>query len=256
MTGHLSHIYRHPIKAIGLEEIASASLSQGRALPLDRVWAIAHTHSKVMGDAEGRAESWGQKANFLTGRASAALMAVTARSLEDGRILLQHPDLWHVEIDPTRAADHAKLFEWLRPIWPADAPQPTAVLRAPDDQPLSDQNTPLLSLIGQSSLDALSAKLSQPLARARFRANLWIEGWASFAEFDLIGRQIRIGDTLLKVQKRVGRCRATDANPETGLRDIDMLQALTQHYGHTDLGVFCAVIEGGAIAKGDRVEVI
>jgi len=171
-------------------------------------------------------------------------------------MFVQPLDLCIVVIILTRAEDHAKLFEWRRPIWPADAPQPTAVLRAPDDQPLSDQNTPVLSLIGQSSLDALSAKLSQPLARARFRANLWIEGWASFAEFDLIGRQIRIGDTLLKVQKRVGRCRATDANPETGLRDIDMLQALTQHYGHTDLGVFCAVIEGGAIAKGDRVEVI
>jgi uncharacterized protein YcbX len=256
MTGHLSHIFRHPIKSVGLEEIQSASLSQGRALPLDRVWAIAHAQSKVSGDARGRAESWAQKANFLTGRASASLMAVTARCLDDGRILLQHPDLWHVEIDPTRAVDHAKLFEWLRPIWPSDAPQPTTLLGAPEDQPLSDQKTPLLSLIGQASLDDLGVKLGQPLTRERFRANLWVEGWAPFAEFELIGRQIRIGDALLEVRKRVGRCRATDANPETGLRDIDMLHALNQHYGHTDLGVFCAVIEGGEIAQGARVEVI
>ncbi|KEO58889.1 MOSC domain-containing protein [Thioclava indica] len=256
MTGHLSHIYRHPIKSVGLEEIASASLSQGRALPLDRVWAIAHTRSKVAGDAEGRAQSWGKKANFLTGCASGSLMAITARCLEDGRLLLQHPDLWHVEIDPTRAADHAKLFEWLRALWPADAPQPNALLRAPEDQPLSDQSTPLLSLIGQASLNDLSAKLGQPLSRARFRANLWVEDWEPFAEFDLIGCQIRVGDARLEVRKRVGRCRATDANPETGLRDIDMLPALSQHYNHTDLGVFCAVIEGGEIARGARVEVI
>ena len=256
MTGYLSHIYRHPIKSVGVETIASASLSQGRALPLDRVWAIAHARAKVIGDDSGQATGWAAKVNFLTGSAGASLMAVRARCLDDGRILLEHPDLWHVEIDPTRAVDHAKLFEWLRPIWPADAPPPAALLRAPEDQPLSDQSSPLLSLIGQASLEDLGAKLDQSLDRTRFRANLWVTGWAPFAEFALIGKHIRIGGAVLEVHKRVGRCRATDANPQTGQRDIDMLRAMTQHYGHTDLGVFCAVIEDGEIAQGDRVEVI
>ncbi|TMV91227.1 MOSC domain-containing protein [Thioclava sp. BHET1] len=256
MTGHLAHIFRHPIKAIGWEEIKSAPLESGRALPFDRVWAVAHAKSKLVQDGQGGAAEWARKINFLTGASCPALMAVTLHSREDGRLMLEHPDLWHIEIDPTRPEDADKLFEWLRPIWPSDKPQPTALLRAPDDQPLMDQSRPLISLIGAASLEDLGAKLGQPLARPRFRANLWVDGWAPFAEFDLIGKHLRIGEAVLEPVARIGRCRATDANPSTGLRDIDMLKALETHYGHTDLGVFCSVIEAGDIARGDPVEVI
>lgn len=255
MSATLARIFRHPIKSVGAEDLGGTVLEAGRSLPLDREWAVLNDRAKVTRRPDGRASEWGRKANFLTGRAGPSLMAVTAAMRADGRLRLDHPHRPALEIDPDAAADQERLIAWLRPIWPEDAPAPVAVVRAPG-QPLTDESVPFVSLIGTASLADLSARAGAPLSERRFRANLWIDGWEPLAELDLIGRAIRVGKTVLRPVARIGRCRATDANPETGARDIDMLPLLERSYGHTDLGVFCTVVEGGAIARGDRVELL
>lgn len=255
MTARLVQILRHPIKSIGLEEIEGASLTEGGALPFDREWAVLTDRSKVTRETDGRASHWAGKINFVIGRSAPPLMQVTARETAPGRWLFEHPDVWHLEIDPSHEEDQVKLLEWLRPLWPADAPAPTAVVRAPG-QALCDQPYSCLSLIGTASLADLSKRAGQDLSRRRFRANLWAEGWEPFAELDLVGRSLRIGTAEFAVRARVGRCRATDVNPETGARDVDMLQVLQGEYGHPDLGVFLTVTQAGEIARGDQIEVL
>lgn len=253
MTATLAQIFRHPIKSVGAEDLGATALSAGRGLPLDREWAILNDRAKISRRADGRASAWGRKANFLTGRAGPSLMAVTAATLADGRLSLRHPGRPPIEIDPDAPADQGRLIAWLGPIWPPDAPAPTAMVRAPD-QPLTDEAVPYVSLIGTASLADLATHAGADLSRRRFRANLWVEGWAPFAELDLIGREIHVGAAVLRPVARIGRCRATDANPDTGTRDINTLAVLERAYGHTDLGVFCTVVEGGPVAPGDRVE--
>lgn len=255
MTAHLAHIFRHPVKSIGLEEIAGASLTKGGALPFDREWAVLTEASKIGRTEDGFATAWGKKVNFVIGRSAPALMQVTAQETAPGRWVFAHPDVPPLDIDPSQAEDQSRLLEWLRPLWPVEAPAPTAVVRAPG-QSLCDQPYPCLSLIGVASLADLEARSGKALSPRRFRANLWAEGWAPFAEFDLVGKRLRIGSTEFEVKERVGRCRATDVNPESGARDIDMLKTLESLYGHTDLGVFLTVSEPGAIARGDRIEVL
>lgn len=255
MTATLARIFRHPIKSVGAEDLDGTVLSAGRSLPLDREWAVLNDRAKIPRRPDGRASEWGRKANFLTGRAGPSLMAVTASMRAGGRLRLDHPDLGLLEVDPDGPADQTRLVDWLRQIWPEDAPAPTALVRAPG-QPLTDESVPYVSLIGTASLADLSARAGIPLSPRRFRANLWVEGWAPLAELDLVGRVIRVGAAVLRPVARIGRCRATDANPETGRRDIDMLPLLERSYGHTDLGVFCTVVEGGPVTRGDRVEVL
>lgn len=255
MTAILAHILRHPIKSIGLEEIDGASLEEGRILPLDREWALLHERSKVSRTPNGHASDWGRKINFVIGSSAPPLMQVSTRMLADERMRLMHPAHPPLEIDPENRADLPRLLEWVRPFWPENRPQPTTLVRAPG-QALTDNALPFLSLIGQDSLDDLSQRVGQELDRRRFRANLWIEGWPPFAEFDMIGKRLRIGKAVLQVQARIERCRATDTNIETGMRDIDMLTALNQQYGHRDLGVFCLVVEPGRIARGDRIAIL
>lgn len=255
MTARIARIFRHPIKSVGAEDLGETALSAGRGLPLDREWAVLNDRAKITRRADGRASEWGGKANFLTGRAGPSLMAVTASMRADGRLRLDHPGHGFLDIDPDAPADQDRLIAWLRPIWPEDAPAPAAVVRAPG-QPLTDESVPYVSLIGTASLAELSARSGALLSQRRFRANLWVDGWAPFAELGLIGRDIRVGAAVVRPVARIGRCRATDANPETGERDIDMLSLLERRYGHTDLGVFCTVVDGGAIARGDRVEVL
>ena len=57
------------------------------------------------------------------------------------------------------------------------------------------------------------------------------------------------------MRERTGRCRATEANPETGRRDTDTLGAL-ESWGHTDFSVQAECVAPGAVRPGDPVEVL
>ena len=57
-----------------------------------------------------------------------------------------------------------------------------------------------------------------------------------------------------RVDRRNGRCGATNVNPVTGRRDLDIPGSLRAAFGHKDLGVYLVAREGG-IAVGDPVEV-
>ena len=90
----------------------------------------------------------------------------------------------------------------------------------------------------------------------RFRGNLQVEGWPAWHEFDLLNREISIGPSArLKVVKRIVRCAATEVDPDTGIRDLEIPRTLMKTYGHADCGVYAEVIEAGPIAVGDPVAV-
>ena len=251
MSARLAHIFRHPIKSIGFEEIRSASLTEGRVLPFDRLWALSHEAASF----EGALTEWAPKRNFVRGVAAPGLMAIAARTLEDGTIELTHPELWHLRLDPESPADQAKLIEWLRPLWPANRPAPRAMERVAGLS-LTDMREPYVSILSLSSLAALSAAAGRALSPHRFRGNLWVEGWESAAERDLIGRRLRVGEAELEVAMPITRCRATCANPETGREDHDTLATLTGLWGNTHFGVYATVVKTGDIGRGDSVEVL
>lgn len=250
MTAELAHIFRHPIKSIGYEEVRTASLSEGRVLPFDRVWAVSTTQAKF----ESPLRDWASKMNFVRGVAAMGLAAVTARLREDGRIELAHPDLAPLCIDPDLPADQAALMRWIAPLWGPDLPAPRAVERP--DTALTDQRERRISILSMASLADLAERTGIPMAPARFRGNLWVSGWAPWAERDLTGRRLRIGAAEIEIVEPIGRCRATHANPETGREDLDMLAALRAIHGDQTFGQFGIVTRAGAIARGDAVEIL
>ncbi len=67
------------------------------------------------------------------------------------------------------------------------------------------------------------------------------------------GQGISVGAARLKGVRRIKRCAATDVEPETGIRDMNIPQTLMQAFGHADCGLYTEVVEGGAIAAGDSV---
>ncbi len=250
MTPALAHIVRHPIKSVGWEELGQADLAPNRTLPFDREWAVAHAAARLDDDAP----AWAPKLNFVRGWASPDLMAVRAVTDEAARrVTLSHPAAEDLTVAPDDPRDAARLVEWLRPLWPENRPEAAKVIRVPG-QAMTDQPDPLVSVLNLSSNRALGQRLGRDLSIHRWRGNLWIEGLAPWEEFDLIGRHIRIGTAVLRVDERIARCRATMANPDTGRVDADTLGALEAGYGHQDFGVFATVVEGGHVRLGDPVE--
>lgn len=240
----LASIWRHPLKAIGREELSRVDLTPGRPLPFDRRWAVTHARSKPV-------DGWAPKANFLRGVSGPELMAATAELDEAGhRLTLRHPRAGALTLDPDTAGDATRLVDWLDPLWPEELPRPVAVARC--DTGFTDVPEPWIAIGSVASHRAVEECLGRNLSVHRWRANLWIEGLEPWAEFNLVGRQFRIGDAVFEGRQRITRCKATMANPETGVRDADTLAALRE-WGHQDFGLYAEVVEGGPIATGDEV---
>lgn len=248
-AARVAHLLRHPIKSAGYEPVDEVQLAEGQAFPFDRVWAVAHAAARLPDPP-----AWASKLQFLRGWASADLMAVSCWSDEAmGQVTLSHPRRPTETFCPDDARDADRLIDWLRPLWPENRPEPARVIRVPG-QALTDQDLPLVSINSLSSLADLSTRMGRDLSIHRWRGNIWVEGWAAWAELALVGQEIKIGGARLEVVEPIGRCRATGANPETGQQDADTMAALETGYGHSDFGVFARVIRSGRVALGDEVQ--
>jgi uncharacterized protein YcbX len=123
-----------------------------------------------------------------------------------------------------------------------------------DTHSFSDVAKKVVSFINLASVAELESAMGAPVDPVRFRGNIYVRGWPAWREFDLLGKEIRIGNARLKVFKRIVRCAATEVDPSTGIRDLAVPRALLDNFGHTDCGVYAEVMAGGEIARGDRIE--
>ena len=129
---------------------------------------------------------------------------------------------------------------------------PPKILSSPGHS-FSDVARKVVSIINLDSLRAIENMVGQPVHPLRFRANLYVEGWPAWHEFELVDRTLAIGDARLKVVKRITRCAAVNVDPDTGARDLAIPQALMQRLGHNECGIYAEVIAAGTVGVGDAI---
>jgi uncharacterized protein YcbX len=149
---------------------------------------------------------------------------------------------------------------FFRKFMPAELSGPPKVLSgegAPGGpHSFSDVAKKVVSIINLASVAAIESAIGQPVDPLRFRGNLYVTGWPAWREFDLLDQEIEVGDKVrLKVVKRIVRCAATNVDPVTGARDLNIPKSLMQTFNHMDCGIYAEVIEGGDIAEGDALKV-
>lgn len=246
MQARVSNLWRHPIKAHGVEALIASDFHAGRTMPWDRVWAIAQEGARTT----PASRDWAPCMNFSRGAKSPELMAIRARTDEAaGTLTLTHPRRAPLTVDPDLPEDAARLIAWVRPLTDPARPAPAFVARA--GRGMTDSDFPSVAILNTASLGALASRIGRELAQERFRGNIWLEGLAPWEEFDLVGRDIRIGTAGFRVRQRITRCKATMANPDTGARDADTLAALAAGWGHQDFGVYAEVMAPGRVGVGD-----
>ena len=116
-----------------------------------------------------------------------------------------------------------------------------------------DKPDNVISLINLATVRSLEQQWGVAIDPLRFRANIYVDGAKPWEEFDWVGSEIRIGGTVFFVDRKNGRCGATNVNPGTGRRDLDIPSSLRATFGHKNLGIYLIVREGGQIAVGDLV---
>lgn len=248
MMGSVAEIWRHPIKSHGRENLNKVALSTGQTMPWDRVWAVAHEASKADDSA------WSNCSNFTRGAKAPLLMAITARFDENTEIVtLSHPDLVDLQFSPDDAPQD--LIDWSAPLVPQNRASSARIVRV-KGRGLTDTEYPSISIGNLATHTAVERQIGHEISHHRWRTNIWIDGFTAWDEFNWVGRNLRIGTTDFVIRARVGRCLATTANPETGARDVDTLNALKEGWGHTDFCVYGEVIKSGNIAVGNQIEVL
>lgn len=243
MTARIAHLFRHPIKAIGREEVAEVKLIAGQTLPGDRLWGVAH-EAAILTDG-----AWNRCMNFIRGASSPKLMAVTLRS-EGDLLHLSHPDRPDIALNP--ATDGAALIDWVRPLVAEGRAAPSHVFPAPADRGLTDTSAPTISLASLASHEAVAAKAAAPFQIHRWRCNIFLDGLTAWEEFDWVGKTLRLGEAEARVETRLDRCMATTVNTDTGDRDVPTLEILDS-FGHQDFSVALVVTKPGRLAVGDEV---
>jgi uncharacterized protein YcbX len=106
----------------------------------------------------------------------------------------------------------------------------------------------------------MQAGETQAVDPRRFRMTFGVEGVAAHEEDSWIGREVHVGEALLRVLGNVGRCAATTRQPETGVVDFRTLHHLQRYRGDVDtteplpFGVHASVLQPGRVHVGDTVE--
>jgi uncharacterized protein YcbX len=169
-------------------------------------------------------------------------------------VTLRHPDRPDLTFRPDDAADLPRFLDWIAPLAPPDRAQPARIVSV--GRGMTDSDFPSVAILSLASLADLSARMGHDLSIHRWRGNLWLDGLDPWKEWGWIGRTIRIGEAELRIEERITRCRATSADPLTGVIDADTLGGLQSAYGHQDFGVYATVTRGGAIATGDTAVLV
>jgi uncharacterized protein YcbX len=117
----------------------------------------------------------------------------------------------------------------------------------------SDVAKKVVSIINLGSVAAIENMVGLPVHPLRFRANLYVEGWPAWREFDLLGQTLAVGAARLRIVKRIVRCAAVNVDPESAARDLEIPPTLMRRLGHSDCGVYAEVTASGSIAVGDAI---
>lgn len=117
-----------------------------------------------------------------------------------------------------------------------------------------------VSIVSDESVDELARQAGVGAADARrFRMLVGVQGGEPHLEDTWIGRDVRIGEAVVRVNEQVARCAITTKNPDTGERDLDTLRVIKSYRGtrnekQLDFGVYGEVVTPGRVRVGDPIE--
>ena len=118
-----------------------------------------------------------------------------------------------------------------------------------------------VSIMSEASVEELARQGNggEPLDARRFRMLIQVAGATRpHQEDEWLGRDLRIGETVVRVTKPDPRCVITTQDPDTGERDFPTLHVIRSYRGlrdgrKLDFGVYADVVTPGRVSVGDEI---
>jgi uncharacterized protein YcbX len=245
----IASIYRYPVKGLTPEQLTRTALSAGQTLASDRRYAIENGPSGF----DPAEPKWLAKPHFLMLQRDEWLAPLRTHFDDANTVLtIRQNGAVAAEGDLEASEGRAAIEQFFASRYAGEIKGPPKILTCPGHS-FSDVARKVVSIINLASVRAIEGLVDHPVHPLRFRANLYVEGWPAWHEFDLLDRTLAIGDVRIKVVKRIVRCAAVNVDPDTAERDLAIPQALQRRLGHGDCGIYAEVTNGGSIAVGDAI---
>lgn len=248
MPAIVERLCRYPVKGLSPETLDTVDLVVGSGLPGDRRFAIAHG-----GEWRDRG-GWMPKRHFLTLLTHERLAALdTAFDPETGILTISRKGRRVARGDITQPIGRALIDQFFAAYMKGEAVGTPRIVEQPGVM-FSDAAEPLVSLINLASVGDVERVTRRPVDALRFRGNIMVAGVRPWAEADWVGREITVGTARLKVVETIGRCGATNVDPASGERDMNIPKALMTGFRHADCGVYARIVGSGRVSVGDPVD--
>jgi uncharacterized protein YcbX len=243
-------LYRYPIKGLSPQALPRTRLEAGQTVPADRLYAIENGPCGF----DPAAPAYFPKIRFLMLMRNERLAALRTDYDEESHTLTIHLESREATRGDLRTAEGRAAIERFFASYCADELRGAPKVLFGEGHSFSDVAKKVVSIINLASVAAVEDAAGSPVNPLRFRGNIYVEGWPAWREFDLIGRELAVGGARVRVVKRIVRCAATEVDPDTGIRDLNIPRTLMQSFGHADCGVYAEVVAAGDVAIGDPLD--
>jgi GntR family transcriptional regulator/MocR family aminotransferase len=256
----VSSIFRYPIKGLSPQAVRGIELEAGKPFPFDRVFALARPGSPIDPDAP----RWAKKGQFVMLMLDETLARVrTQLDLETMQLSVSRKTsgpvadgvggegVLNADLNSRQGRRALEEFIWQQVPALGSAPK---LVHMPDGH-FMDKPDNVISCINLATVRSLEKEWGYAIDPLRFRANFYVDGGEPWEEFGWVGGDIVLGEVKFRVDRRNGRCAATNVNPVSGERDLDIPGSLRRTLGHKDLGVYLVAQMSGKVVVGDQVAI-
>ncbi len=249
MSVTIRKICRYPVKGLSAEPLEAVALAPDQGLPDDRRFAIARGAAQP-GAEEG---AWQPKSTFHQLQREERLAQLRAKFDSESRLLtLERHGRQVAKGNPADPLGRTLLTQFFGAFLGGSGQGAPRIVEAKLGA-FTDQPDPFISMINLASVTDLARVVGRVPDPLRFRANLYIEGAEAWEEIKWVGRILEIGGARLKAVDLIERCAATNVDPETAARDLNLPLALQRGFGHSQMGLYLQVLEAGTLKLGDSL---
>jgi uncharacterized protein YcbX len=237
-------LYRYPVKGLSPQALERVALTAGETLPFDRAYAIENGPGRFDPEAPKHLP----KVAFLMLLRDERLATLKTEFDEDSETLTILRNGRQVARGQLTTPMGRQLIEQFMGAYMKEelrgAPR---VVQAPGHS-FSDMAAKCVHLVNLASVREVERTSGRAVDPLRFRANIYFEGAAPWAELGWLGKPISAGKAKLEVFATTTRCEATNVDPASGARDMAIPAHLQRTWGHQDFGIYAKVVEGGEIS--------
>jgi uncharacterized protein YcbX len=234
VTGAVAELWRYPVSSMAGEQLTELQV-ESSGVAGDRIWGLLDA-------ATGRIASPGREKHFV------GVPRAHAKVTGEGIALSLDGERWAGPQDVELLEGLSQAFGFMPLLKPFDAFGSGGFRPRYEHAPIH--------LVTRAAIRSLERELPGSVIDVRrFRPNIlvdWPDELEAIPEHGWIGREIRMGDVVLRGREPCGRCGFITIAQEGLPLDVEILRTVVKRH-ERNFGIYCDVVTPGEIATGTAV---